>query len=125
VEKSYPVSSVQIFGLKDCPCFFPYFDFDKLIIKLHIRHDSFLRKCTSSGLPDFSWFNVPKFLKMCQIVIVPIYHMAIKYTNDQMVIIFTNNFHFKALQNIPKLGLCDASLASGNPAHHPAIILLH
>jgi hypothetical protein len=59
-----------------------------------------------SGLPDFSWYNIPKWEK--------IYQMTTKYTQwpqnilncrkiDQMAIKYTNFFHCKTLQNLPIL----------------------
>jgi hypothetical protein len=62
-------------------------------------------------LPDFSWYNnIPK--------VWGIYQMATKYATKitiintpnyrkmfQMAIKYTNIFHSKALQNIPKSGL--------------------
>jgi hypothetical protein len=59
-----------------------------------------------SGLPDFSWYNVPKRGKIYQIII--------KYSEwlqniqncrkiDQMAIKYTNIFHCKTLQSLPKL----------------------
>jgi hypothetical protein len=61
----------------------------------------------TAGLPDFSWYNIPKRGK--------IYQMTTKYTKwpknvsngrniDQMDIKYTNIFHYKTLQNLPKLG---------------------
>jgi hypothetical protein len=60
-----------------------------------------------TGLPDLSWYNIPKRGKL--------YQMTIKYTKwphntpndhkmDQMAIKHTNIFRFKLLQNLPKLG---------------------
>jgi hypothetical protein len=61
-----------------------------------------------AGLPDFSWHNVPKpgriyvitskiknSNKICQMYIVCIFQMDIEYTNL---------FHSKTLQNLPKMG---------------------
>jgi hypothetical protein len=48
------------------------------------------------GLPDFSWYNIPKTGIPTDLPNVhKTYQMAIKYTNI---------FHFKILQNLPKLG---------------------
>jgi hypothetical protein len=60
-----------------------------------------------SGLPDSSWYNIPKWVK--------IYQMTIEYTDwpynipncreiDQMGIKYFNIFQCKTLQNLPKLG---------------------
>jgi hypothetical protein len=62
---------------------------------------------STAGLPDFSWFNIPKWEK--------IYQMTIQYTRwpqnipdcrkiDQVSIKFTSIFHYKTLQNSPKFG---------------------
>jgi hypothetical protein len=63
-----------------------------------------LRKSLASGLPDFSWYNIPKREK---------YKVTIKYTQwpqnipncpkiDQMDI--NKICHCKSLQNLSKLG---------------------
>jgi hypothetical protein len=67
-----------------------------------------------SGLPDCSWFNIPKRLKIYTKwpQNIPhdhkIYHMTTKYSKFlkiyQMVVKYTHIFLSKALQNIPKLG---------------------
>jgi hypothetical protein len=70
-------------------------------------------------LPDFSLNNIPKREKYTQ--------MTTKYTKrplnisngrkiDQMVIKYTNNFHCKTLQNLPKLGFGFENKPTGNPA---------
>jgi hypothetical protein len=61
---------------------------------------------TGAGLPDFSWYNIPKRGK--------IYQITIKYTKwpqnipncrkvDPMAIKYSNIFHCKTLQNLPKM----------------------
>jgi hypothetical protein len=61
----------------------------------------------AAGLPDFSWYKIPKWGKM--------YQVTTKYNKwaqhilngrkiDQMVIKYTNIFLCKTLQNLPKLG---------------------
>jgi hypothetical protein len=65
------------------------------------------RRCFQSGLPDFSWYSIPKWGE--------IYHMARKYTKgpenipngskiDHMARKYTDSFHSKTLQNVPKFG---------------------
>jgi hypothetical protein len=53
-----------------------------------------------AGLPDYSWYNIPNGHK--------IYQMATKIPNGRKVrqtaIKYTNIFHYKTLQNLPKLG---------------------
>jgi hypothetical protein len=60
-----------------------------------------------TGLPDFSWYNIPKWGNM--------YQATLKYTNwpqqiptshkiDHMAIKSTNIFHYKAHHNLPKFG---------------------
>jgi hypothetical protein len=59
------------------------------------------------GLPDFSWYNIPKQGKIYQITtklqIGPKIHITNGRNIFQMVIKCTNTFHSKALQNLPKL----------------------
>jgi hypothetical protein len=63
---------------------------------------------SKSGLPDFSWCNIPKRgksipnnLKMYPMATKYTIHIATQYV-DQMDIKYTNIFHCKALQNLPK-----------------------
>jgi hypothetical protein len=71
-----------------------------------------------SGLPDFSWDNIPKRGKIYQITI-----KCTKLPQDipkccqifQMDINYTNSFHSKALQN---LDFWFENIPSGNPAYN-------
>jgi hypothetical protein len=58
-------------------------------------------------LPDFSWNNSPKrekFTKMNMNYTKGPQIMPIGRKIDQMLIKYTNNFHCKTLQNLPKGG---------------------
>jgi hypothetical protein len=61
-----------------------------------------------SGLPDFSWHNIPKrgsvYQNESQIIpnCIKIYQIVLKYMY-QVALKYTNIFHSKAFQNIPKL----------------------
>jgi hypothetical protein len=72
----------------------------------------------TTGLPDFSWPNLPKRRKM--------YQMTIKFTKCpqnipnyrkiyQMTIKYTYIFHCKTVQNLPKLGFLFENKPSRNP----------
>jgi hypothetical protein len=67
-----------------------------------------MKHCCRPGLPDFYWYNILKRGK--------IYQITMKYTKwrqsipngrkiDQTAINYTNVFHFKTLQNLPKNGI--------------------
>jgi hypothetical protein len=58
-----------------------------------------------TGLPDFSWYNIPKRGKIYQITIKIPNGKKLPYCRkiDQMAIKCTSNFHCKTLQNLPKL----------------------
>jgi hypothetical protein len=61
---------------------------------------------STSGLPDFSWHNIPKRGKIYQITkALPkdykIYQITVKYT--KIAVKYTNIFHYKSVQNLPKL----------------------
>jgi hypothetical protein len=69
------------------------------------------------GLPDFSWYNMPKRKK--------IYQITMKYTKwsqnipngrkiDQMSITYSNIFHCKTIQNFTQIWF--ENMPSGNPA---------
>jgi hypothetical protein len=61
-----------------------------------------------AGLPDFSWHKIPKRGKY-----IPNYHKIYQILSsipnsckiDQMSIQYTNIFHYKTLQRLPKFGL--------------------
>jgi hypothetical protein len=64
-----------------------------------------------AGLPDFSWYKIPKREKIYQITTSYIYQMSIKYNYIKTVkwtkcpyIKYTNIFHCMTLQNLPKFG---------------------
>jgi hypothetical protein len=62
---------------------------------------------SSTGLPDFSWYETPKWEKYTKMTTrytksIKIYEMAVCKI-DQIVIKFTNIFLCKTLQNLPKL----------------------
>jgi hypothetical protein len=92
------------------------YDFRNFALKLLIKWKS-LNKCFSwPGLPDFSWYNIPKRGK--------IYQIATKYTKwpqnisngrkiYQIHIKYTKIYYCKTHQNLPKLGFW---VWSGNPA---------
>jgi hypothetical protein len=59
------------------------------------------KKYVLAGLPDFSWYKIPKrekYIKWLQ-------NVPNGRKIDQMAIKYTNIFHCKTLQNLPKLGL--------------------
>jgi hypothetical protein len=53
------------------------------------------------GLPDFSWYNIPKREKYTKLPKIPIPNGD---NIDQMAVKCTNVFKCKTLQNLPKLG---------------------
>jgi hypothetical protein len=59
-----------------------------------------------SGLPDFSWYNIPKWKNMCIPNVHTISQIATKSTklpqNPPNGFINTQNFHSKAYKNMPK-----------------------
>jgi hypothetical protein len=68
-------------------------------------------------LPDLSWYNIPKWKK---------YQITIKYTQwpqnisngckiDEMAMKYTNIYHCKFLQNLPKLGFLVRKYAIWQP----------
>jgi hypothetical protein len=62
---------------------------------------------SSAGLPDFYWYNIPKQENVYQTTKnIPIGHevdqIAVKYS--KMTLKYTNIFHSKGLQTIPKFG---------------------
>jgi hypothetical protein len=64
---------------------------------------------SESGLPDLSWYSVPKqekYTKMTAKCTKWPYYVAIPNGCQifQMAINYTNIFHYKVLQNIPKFG---------------------
>jgi hypothetical protein len=71
----------------------------------HILTDFCKGNKLASGLPDLSWHNIPKRVKFTKLQ--QNYEMTIKIPNGryifQMGIKYTNIFHFKSLQNVPKL----------------------
>jgi hypothetical protein len=74
------------------------------------------------GLPDFSWFNVPKLEKMDKITVQYIKFPQIVPTSrktEQIAIKYTNIFHCKTPQNLPKLGFLVLKIPSGNPELNP------
>jgi hypothetical protein len=59
---------------------------------------------TKAGLPDISWYKTPKQEKIYQIT-NKIYQIYLSICQiDETAIKYTNIFHCKTLQNLPKLG---------------------
>jgi hypothetical protein len=72
-----------------------------------------------SGLPDLSWHNKPKRGNNHKI-----YRITTKFVGipngrkiDQMAIKYTNIFHRKTLQNLPKFGFLVLKFTIGNPGN--------
>jgi hypothetical protein len=73
------------------------------------------------GLPDFSWHNTPKrdtYTKIPQNIPNGNKMCCVngRKIDHQMATKYTNIFHCKALQNLPKLGLMIENMPSCNPA---------
>jgi hypothetical protein len=83
------------------------------------KHRNRQRPPYAPGLPDFSWYNLPKWGKSFQ--------MTVKYTKwpqtipngskiDQVAIRCANIFFWKTLRNFPELGFLVWNKSSGNSA---------
>jgi hypothetical protein len=70
------------------------------------------------GLPDFSWYNIPNRGKIYQITLKYLkwpQHIPNGRKIDHTTIKYTNIFHRKTLQNLPKLGFLVRKYAISQP----------
>jgi hypothetical protein len=75
----------------------------------HQKHISRPISDYKQGLPDFSWYNIPKWVnvyirnyqKIYQMAIIPRHQMAL---NGQITIKYTKISHTKAFKNMPNFG---------------------
>jgi hypothetical protein len=57
-----------------------------------------------TGLPDFSWSNIPKWEKYTKVYQIEVKNTPNGPKSTQMAITFTQIFQSKAYKNNPKLG---------------------
>jgi hypothetical protein len=71
-----------------------------------------------SGLPDFSWCNIPKWENIYQRTTEYVYSVTIKYNRlpHKMALKMSKHFLFMGLKNFPKMGFF------GMPIYHLATL---